>query len=475
MSSMVSDGNVQFRLFLDSLEPLSKNRSSCWHHLFAGSVIARGFPIPSRSRQVGIEIPYPLMVSLARVQYPVEFKRGVLLKGFSTMLLPTSSTPDSVQWHFVSSHGNKHLPTASLKDRLTCTFRIEDLNNISKKRAFLGFCRKVKVLFGTRSVDYDRVGHSTYARRIGTKLSLDGITAGFTAAAHGIPGRTINANIKLSKNRAMIKDRDKEDFAGILEDLRSRPMILYDVDIKKSWLVPAIGVVLHMIHLFARKRPELFQHNGKTIEPPFAKASWDSGRAALEVIEKDNALLELHPKPGTDAEPFRLMDLVGQLWGNLESAFESLENSQPTRHLFERSGTIRGWELMDMAFPQHPRPKESRLKRSGGGWQQLTNEVLTLFCSGLGDLIKADGTQQSCPGWSAVPPGKDYMIASVSSLMLLSATCGKAKDGHFRLTDGLCLHQRSRYVFPELSMFTSPIRWAKAVNGERMPLLLLRV
>lgn len=105
---------------------------------------------------------------------------------------------------------------------------------------------------------------------------------------------------------------------------------------------------------------------------------------------------------------------------------------------------------------------------------QLTNEVLTIFCSRLGDVIQADGTQQNCPSWIAVPPGKDYMIATVSSLMLLSATCGKAKDGHFRLTDGLCLHQRSRYVFPESSMFehvpitlrrTRPRIYFRAMNG----------
>ena len=101
-------------------------------------------------------------------------------------------------------------------------------------------------------------------------------------------------------------------------------MILYDVDAKKSWFVSTLSVVLHMMHILARRRPSLMTLQDDQVQIPFADASCDGGQSAWDAIFKnDRSLLELHAVPhGT---PFKVMDLMKSLWVNLESATARLE------------------------------------------------------------------------------------------------------------------------------------------------------
>ena len=443
--SVVPLSQHEFQVVLHDLQPISEGEGCCWHPLFKGSILARGFPIPPRSGQVGVEIPYSVMTSLARVLYPIEFEGGILLKGYSTMLLPTSCTPESIQWHFVSSEGNKRLPTASVKDFNGNWCKTQQIEDVSEKRSFLGYCERVKVTLGTREAKYNSVGYSTYTPKAGRKLELSGFTTNFAFAAHGLPGPILGLNFTLSKTQATIrKNLIYQDYVGMLDDMTKRPLILYDVDAKRSWLVSMISVVLHLMHLCAQRRPALVQFHGKRVRLPFAEASWNGGNAAWKAIDKKK-VLELHDNP--EGEPYRLMDLVKDIWGNLESAIDNLEEQHTNGYRLQRRRTIRGWELMDMVISSplnRPQEKEQCIENTGGGWEHLTRHVLTLFCSGLGEIIKPD--QESCPGWSATPMNKDYMIASAAMLESLSTTCGRSRRGYLRLTAELCLLQQSKYV-----------------------------
>lgn len=136
-----------------------------------------------------------------------------------------------------------------------------------------------------------------------------------------------------------------------------------------------------------------------------------------------------------------------KLWGILESAIDALEDHKPTGFRFEHRRAIRGWELMDMVIAKPlSRPKEHRVEGTGENWQFLTDDVMTLFCSGLGDIIIPGSRQQFCPGWSPIPSMKGYMLASVPALGCLAGTCGKVRDGWVRLTGKLCLLQKSSYA-----------------------------
>ena len=439
----ISKSSNEFRLELSDLQAVSNTGHSCWHPLFAGSVMARGFPTPPRSGEVGIEIPYSLMTSLSRILYPVQFDGGLLLKGFSTMLVPIKCSQDSIQWHFISGEEKKRLPTGSVNTRIKEWCRMDDSSIFSQRKAFLGWCKSVKVHLGTRDANYESVDYSTRAKRIGRKMDVSGGTMSIASPSHGLPNLTLGANYVLSKNQAMTKNLINESYLGILEAVKEMPMILYDVDDRKAWFVSAISAVLHMMHIWARKRPSLVQFEGRPVELPFAEASWNGGQAALDAINgTETSLLKLHGVPG--AEPYRLMDLVMRLWGNLESAIDTMENQKPAGFRLESRRNIRGWELMDMSLarPLH-RPKECHVERTGGTWHRLTEDVMTLFCSGLGEAIKPGTHEPVCPGWSTIPLAKDYMAASLVCVTSLSATSGKSTEEDMRLTDRLVWSQRS--------------------------------
>ena len=177
-----------FKLEMFELEPIPECDYSCWHPLFPGTVIARGFPIPARSGQIGIELPYTLMTSLARILHPVDFDGGILLKGFSTMLVPTSLTTDSIQWHFISNQGNQRLPVASVQKLDLQWSRVNDFDELCQRRAILGYCPRVKVHLGTREAECDSIDYGTYTKRIGRKMDISGVAATLTSSACGIPG-----------------------------------------------------------------------------------------------------------------------------------------------------------------------------------------------------------------------------------------------------------------------------------------------
>ena len=344
-------GGIFYLFHMESLQPVIEIDEFCWHSLFYGSVLAQGFPVPSRSGQRSIELPYHIMISLARVWYPVEYDGGVVLKGFSTILVPFSCTADSMQWHFISTEGRKRLPMLSIKNQIGRWYKTANPDSMLEKRAFLGYYPRVKIILGTQQGNYDFVRYSSRRTISKRKMEFSGATVQLSTSTNAFPGANIGTQLIFSKNQAMFRDRESQDYLDMLEDMKERPSILHDVDMKRLWLVSTISVVLHMIHVWAQRRPNLAKsEDNNNINLPFANPHWNGGEAALNAI-KDNHHLELYARP--DAGPYKMMDLVKKFWGNLESAIEALEAQVPNGIHLEHPRTIRAWELPDMVITNH--------------------------------------------------------------------------------------------------------------------------
>ena len=96
------------------------------------------------------------------------------------------------------------------------------------------------------------------------------------------------------------------------------------------------------------------------------------------------------------------------------------------------------------------RLKEHCIESSGGGWELLTEDIITLCCSKLGDIMKPDVHQhqhlQMFSTWASVPPMEDYMLASAAALRYVSRDYCDAGSEFLQLTDGSCLCPRPTYV-----------------------------
>ena len=261
-------GPKQFRLGLAPSEEPSSESNMCWHPPFIGSVIVRGFPVPSRADEVGIELPVSGMLSLARILYPTEYEGGILLKGFDTMLVPTALTEDSVQWHFIQDESSqrsltslirgdlgcderpKRLPNWAIKDHVRSWIRIESLDDILSKRMFLGFSDKVNVYLETEAMNLGSISYSYNSARTGRDFEVSGGVASLAFASYNLPGPTFAVNFGFSRYQATVKNFINVSFVELLHLLKSMPIILYDDDrnVRKAWLVSALSTILHMAH-----------------------------------------------------------------------------------------------------------------------------------------------------------------------------------------------------------------------------------
>lgn len=460
--SLESKAKGVFQIGLAPLEAVSHESNMCWHPLFVGSIIARSFPMPSRADEIGIELPYSVMLSFARILYPVEFDGGILLKGFDTMLVPTAITDSSIQWHFIQEESSndllapyvsrgstgkrrpKRLPIWAINDHVQNWVKLKSLDDISDKRMFLGFCDKVTIHLGTKKANFRSVGYSSSSQRAGRSFEISGGTASFAFASQNLPGPTLAVNFGFSRYQAAVVDFINVSYVELLHILKRTPLILYDddIEVKKAWLVSALSTVLHMIHVWAERSPELANFDGQKLRLPFAEVASDGGQAALDAfLANNNSLLELHAVPG--AEPYRLKDLVHRIWGNMESAMEELERQKPPGIRLERSRKLRGWQFMDMVQcqPLH-RPREHRIERSGMTWFPLAEDIMVLFCFKIGDVVQPKNGAQICRRWWPVPPKKDYMVASLCSLNHRTDTCSSGSQALIAIGDSFYWNSR---------------------------------
>jgi len=84
----VNDAHIQLGIL--DLQPLNVADKMCWHPLFTNAVIAHGFPIPTRTAELGLELQFEVMLSLARITHVVLHDDAIVLNGFSNVLFPTA-------------------------------------------------------------------------------------------------------------------------------------------------------------------------------------------------------------------------------------------------------------------------------------------------------------------------------------------------------------------------------------------------
>ena len=145
--------NLTFKITF-SLEKIVKEdqlEGSCWYLLFRNPVIVQGFPSLNRpNREKGLDIPFDMMIGLGMTERATTFDGCLVLKGFSTIFIPTNRTRYSIQWHFIRSLDNDYLsyreaakscPTRSLIGSI-------DEGTLGRTRNFVGWASSVLVQAG---------------------------------------------------------------------------------------------------------------------------------------------------------------------------------------------------------------------------------------------------------------------------------------------------------------------------------------
>ena len=120
----------------------------CWLNLFAMPLVVEGFPIRRRPGQhfEGLEIPLTMMATLAGARMVNSFEEKTVLKGFSTMLIPTKCSLDTVTWHLVYDKNDNRIPYFETErfTKYDITFQ-----QLEASRHIVGWCPDILFYAGT--------------------------------------------------------------------------------------------------------------------------------------------------------------------------------------------------------------------------------------------------------------------------------------------------------------------------------------
>ena len=419
-------GGTGYRITILDLQCIDEE-SLCWSAMFPSGIIAKDFPIPERNNETGLEISFDLMVVLCRIWYPVEYLDGLVLKGYSTILVPTQKTEDSVQWHFISNKNQEEKIGLSSIDTY-CGFVLEtlDLKGLQSSRTFVGWCKKAISHAGTKASGFKEIRDSQAPARSRRPRLEPEFAPSIGTSGLGFFGGQLGLKIKFPKSVY----RPVKDEHALMEDkllnAKNNPLLVWDEGTRRGWIISEVAAILMIIHVWAYRQTDSESLLQKI---PFSECSSEDGLASYQAIrEHENVILR--SQPSGEAKDLVFGAMVKKFFVALESRKELIifeEESVPLT--ISVSSHLTGWEVTDMAYSTEffAQKKTSLNKKTCGNWPSVLfrkrKEVLTLFCRGVGDLIEPISGGQICSLWTSVPQGHSYLVSTISNLTKLGAFC----------------------------------------------------
>jgi hypothetical protein len=123
---------------------LPSANGQCWYRLFNNPVVVTGYPIKPRKDslvEAGLELPFDMMATLSECQFMTTWGGKTVIKGFSSMLIPTKAQDNVISWHLIVSEAGKRLPYRD--DRVSKGISIAP-RILPKFRHILGWCSEAQ-------------------------------------------------------------------------------------------------------------------------------------------------------------------------------------------------------------------------------------------------------------------------------------------------------------------------------------------
>ncbi|KAI9367042.1 hypothetical protein BJX61DRAFT_547875 [Aspergillus egyptiacus] len=421
--------------------PDPKEAGQCWTSLFTESNLAYGFPSRSDTRpdeMLGLDVPFDVMAAFSRVEYPILFEDKIILAGNSTLLTPMVSSAGCIQWHF--TEGKDRFESSSQRTKvLDSNLRTMGIGELTSARAFLGFASEVEIHLGTKYVPGAEITDSRAPR---SRVRLQILQEGPMGLEVGLKGlkTTVGGTWKLRKGEQAQKQGEYRSLIDYIQPARYAPVLLYDYEAARAFLMPELSVILHMFSAYLRSCSSLPQD-----QIPCAQPSANSGEAAFEII-KENQELNVTFTVGESRKYRDIIHDFIHIWEQRRSQTRAAQ-SEPD---FRFKAGIRGWDFIDMQNKQYEflerEISASRLPRQGTPvwWEMFSKQpCMVIFAGNVGCPIRKAAHcigQPYCNAWADLPTGEHLLLAQLSSLLTLSQTFvprSKPNSKYHMITDKL--------------------------------------
>ncbi|KAK8179759.1 uncharacterized protein BKA78DRAFT_66317 [Phyllosticta capitalensis] len=411
--------------------PRTTRAGTCWHGLFRSPVIARGYPhanggdlnlkIPG---DLGLEMPLDLMAVMLGTSLATEFNGSLIIKGFSAILIATKLLGNgTMQWHLIRNEDGSHLGyndprIAQLQASQTRKIGLLELSSPSVKRHVVGWCALAQSNTGTLHAPHPVAisACSTVPPRgvVVEKLTLTGgqyINIGLSAALN--PRHEI---LELTSPNSTYKQN--------IYYLSRKPVLLYDDDERRGWLVNCASALLHIA--IATWRFELAsrilipQESASNIEKLKFDPVDQTARAAVTTLT-DPENMNLPVMPGnTDDEKFLFRHYVERAMDFMERAFahQEKERAKPGKAVSIEKHVLPGFDFVSFSEVRTggATRRFAKLKAGSKGWATFVHNIdaVALFGRGFGNLITP--RTPLCPNWNTMPLNKDYIAVRVEDM-----------------------------------------------------------
>lgn len=415
---------VIYKILSLPLQIASEADYSCWLPLFHATVIARNYPIPEREQEMGLELPYDLMATVAGDVVPKYHDGGIYLKGYSRLLYPVSgSIPGSVQWHLLTSISRR----VALPDDLICAqtwMKVLDRRLLSSvPRTFLGYCREVIIDLGTNK-DADHYKEISFS---GAKDAIQGLwiqpPSSLTWGTSGMNlfGATFTHSIVYGKSLAQTVTGMNDNYLDILGHALRTPIILYDVESHRGWMIDAFIVILHMIRTWSAHQ-NCFQSS-----LPCLTTTLQAEDAAHSVLANEWDLIVRDSSNEDMCKNKTVKDLVIDFWHGIQKRYEEdlFARKQWGPGVELTSTKLYGWDYMDLVMG---RPSCKKQLDFCGNWTDLTGEVTVFFGGGFGEVIQPAPGVSICAAWNPIPPNKMHLTTTIDCIQKLSRVRGHSSN-----------------------------------------------
>lgn len=346
-----------YRLTLLPLKNAEALKDICWHSLLLGTVVARDFPIPQRETEIGVELPFNLMMTLTGTLYPMSDSGGVYFQGHSRLLFPSAISKDgAVQWHLVTSEDRRKGIAPGTIHKYSWA-KVKSPQMLANARTFLGHYRSIVIDLGTekpvayyRNIRFSGADDEDHGPSVQAPSAITYGTSGM-----GIFGVQTTTPIAYSKALAQTIAGDGDDYLDVLDFAKERPIIIFDNDPEslQGWMVPALCVIHHMVHSYASHL------RGFAGNVPTVALTWDVD-ATQKALEENWAYELREGSEPMGSKPKLVKDLVMQFWNRIvQRAGNELEaRCQKTPEMALQSPKLYGWEYMDLIKENHSRRKQ---------------------------------------------------------------------------------------------------------------------